>query len=105
MQISRIQNIVRNNFQYKNNSIKFNPINFKGQDTFEHTSSDDVVVSKRYCRGKKEFNPNLLLQQEERLFILNKGAYFPYGAHLEEYNAKGEIVRHTSFNTKTHLTI
>ena len=56
MQISRIQNIIKNTFQYKNNPIKFNPINFKGQDTFERNTDDDTVVSKKYYRGNQEVN-------------------------------------------------
>jgi len=98
MQISKIQNIIRNNFQYKNNPIKFGAINFRGQDTFERTTTDDVVVSKTYHRGKQKYTSDMFLFHKNRVFIKNKDCYTPYGAHLEEYNAKGEKIRHTSFN-------
>ena len=98
MQITKIQNIVRNNFQYKNNSIKFNSINFQGQDTFEHSITDDVIVSKKYYRGKEEYTPDVFMQSGDRLFIKNKGVYFPYGAYLDEYDEKNELIRKTAFN-------
>lgn len=97
MQISRIQNIFSYNFQYKNNPIKYNPINFKGQDIFERSTADDVVVSKKYYRGEKEIDPNLLMQQGQTLFIKTKDSYVPYNASLKEYNAKGETIRHSFY--------
>lgn len=105
MQISRIQNIARSNFQYKNNPIKYNPINFKGQDTFEHSLPNDMVVSKKYFRGKQEFDQSLLRQQGNRLFVKHKDSYIPYGACLDEYNAKGELIRHTSFNNGARFIV
>lgn len=97
MQITSIQNVIRNNFQYKNNPIKFNPINFKGQDTFERSIADNVIVTKKYYRGENEIDPSLLMQQGQTLFIKSKDSYIPYNASLKEYNAKGEIVRHSFY--------
>ncbi|MBQ4646120.1 MAG: hypothetical protein IJB79_02105 [Candidatus Gastranaerophilales bacterium] len=105
MQITSIQNIFRNNFQYKNNSAKSNPINFKGQDTFERNIGDDVAVSRKYYRGKQEFSPDMFMQSGNRLFIKGKDSYIPYGACLDEYNAKGEIIRHTTYNNGAKFII
>lgn len=98
MQISRIQNVIRNNFQYKNNPIKFGAINFRGQDSFECSLSDDKVVSKTYYKGGQEFASSLFMQQGNRLFIRRKNTYVPYGAHLDEHNSKGELIRRTSYS-------
>ena len=105
MQISRIQNIIKNTFQYKNNQAKFNPINFKGQDTFERNTDDDTVVSKKYYRGKQEFTPEIFIQSGDRLFIKNKDSYIPYGANLGEYNAKGELIKNTTYNNGTKYIV
>ena len=106
MQITNIQNIIKNNFKYKNNPIKFgtkyNP-NTQKTDVVElskkfELNPDDVAIFKKYHRGKLEFNPDVLMQRGQRLFIKHKDSYIPYGAHLDEYNAKGELIRHTSYN-------
>ncbi|MBR3605349.1 MAG: hypothetical protein IKL52_04905 [Candidatus Gastranaerophilales bacterium] len=102
MQISRIRNITTKNiFQYKYNPANLQALNFQGKDTFEisrKADSKDVVVSKKYCRGEKEYDQSLFLQQGHTLFIKDKNGYVPYTASLKEYNANGELIRNTSFN-------
>lgn len=104
MQISRIQNVFKNNFQYKFKPA-INPISFQGIDTFEHNLADNIVVSKKYCRGDKEYDPNQLMQQGQTLFIKEKGRYIPYYASLKEYNAKGELIKDTSYSNGTKYIV
>jgi len=98
MQIISIQSAIKNNFQYKNNLLKTSSILFQGKDTFERKTSDDIVASKKYYRFGQEIDPNMLIKQGQRLFILQKDSYIPYGAISKEYNANNEMIRCTSYS-------